>query len=164
VREIARAITLQVIVRAVFGVEEAGEREQVAATVRNMLDAYTRPLMLVPALRVGPGPGTRFRKARAAFDAAMRAQIEGYIAQGAMVMDPNAGRDIQNALSDMENAAKVAKQHGMKGHPLHDLQSKTDDLGSKINDDHAQGLVNDTTASTLSGELLNFSGAIGGSD
>jgi cytochrome P450 len=32
--------------------------------------------MLVPALRVGPGPGTRFRKARAAFDAAMRAQIE----------------------------------------------------------------------------------------
>ena len=36
--------------------------------------------------------------------------------------------------------------------------------GVAPNDDHAQGLVNDTTASTLSGELLNFSGAIGGSD
>jgi cytochrome P450 family 110 len=75
VQEVARAITLQVIVRAVFGVEEAGERERVAAAVRNMLAAYTPPLMLVPALRVGPGPWARFRKARAAFDAAMRAQI-----------------------------------------------------------------------------------------
>jgi cytochrome P450 len=75
VQEVARAVTLQVIVRAVFGVEEVREREQVAATVRNMLDAYTRLLMLLPALRVGPGPGTRFRKARVAFDAAMRAQI-----------------------------------------------------------------------------------------
>jgi cytochrome P450 len=75
VQEIAHAITLQVIVRAVFGVEEAGERERVAATVRDMLDAYTPLLSLVPALRVGPGPWARFRKARAAFDAAMRAQI-----------------------------------------------------------------------------------------
>jgi cytochrome P450 len=75
VQEVARAITLQVIVRAVFGVEEAGEREQVAATVRDMLDAYTPLLSLVPALRVGPGPWARFRKARAAFEAAMRAQI-----------------------------------------------------------------------------------------
>jgi cytochrome P450 len=75
VQEVARAITLQVIVRAVFGVEEAGERKRVAAAVRNMLDAYTPPLMLVPALRVGPGPWARFRKARTAFDAAMRAQI-----------------------------------------------------------------------------------------
>jgi cytochrome P450 len=73
VQEVARAITLQVIVRAVFGVEEEGERKRVAAYMRDMLDAYTPPLMLVPALRVGPGPWARFRKARAAFDAAMRA-------------------------------------------------------------------------------------------
>ncbi len=95
---------------------------------------------------------------------AIRAQIEGYIAQGAMVMDPNAGRDIQNSLSDMENAAQVAKQHNMKDHYLNDLQHKADSLGSKINDDHAQGLVNDTTASTLAGELQTFSGALGGND
>jgi cytochrome P450 len=75
VQEVARAITLQVIVRAVLGVEEAGERERVAAAVCDMLDAYTPPLLLVPALRVGPGPWARFCKARAAFDAAMRAQI-----------------------------------------------------------------------------------------
>ena len=95
---------------------------------------------------------------------AIRAQIDGYIAQGAVVMDPNAGRDLQNSLSDMENAAQVAKQHNMKGHSLNDLQRKTDDLGSKINSDQTRGLVNDTTASVLSGELQAFSGAIGGSD
>jgi cytochrome P450 len=75
VQEFARAIALQVMVRAVFGVEEVGERERVAAAVCDMLAAYTPPLLLMPALRVGPGPWARFRKARAAFDAAMRAQI-----------------------------------------------------------------------------------------
>lgn len=74
VQEVARAITLQVIVRAVLGIEEAGEREQVAAIMRDMLDSFT-PLLHVPALRVGPGPWARFRKARAASNAAMRAQI-----------------------------------------------------------------------------------------
>ncbi len=74
-QEVARAITLQVIVRAVFGVEEAGEREWVAAAVCDMLDAITPLLLLVPALRFGPGPWARFCTARAAFDAAMRAQI-----------------------------------------------------------------------------------------
>jgi eukaryotic-like serine/threonine-protein kinase len=104
------------------------------------------------------------KKDPVAYLEAMRAQIEGYIAQGAMVMDPNAGRDIQNSLSDMENAAQVAKQHGMKGHYLNDLQHKADSLGSKINNDQTQGLVNDTTASVLAGELLTFSGTTGGND
>ena len=94
----------------------------------------------------------------------MRAQIDGYIAQGPTVMDPNAGRDVQNALGDLENAAQLAKQHGMKGRYLHDLQTKTDDLGSRINDDQAQQLINDTTASELSGELQTFSDAVSGNN
>ena len=93
---------------------------------------------------------------------AMRAQIDGYIAQGAATMDPNTGRDLQNALADAENTAQQAKQHHMKGSTLHDLQSKLDDLGSKVNDDQSGGMLSEAVDSTLSGELQNFSDAIGG--
>ncbi len=77
-QELTRAITLQVIVRAVFGIE--GERERAASerAVLDMLAAYTPPLMLVPALRRslgGAGPWARFVRARAAFDALLREQI-----------------------------------------------------------------------------------------
>ncbi|WP_083795961.1 serine/threonine-protein kinase [Catenulispora acidiphila] len=93
----------------------------------------------------------------------MRGQIDGYIAQGPVVMDPNAGRDMQNALADMENAVTVAKQHDMKGRSLKDLQDKTDNLASRLNADHSGELVNDVTASVLAGEINAFSNALGGS-
>jgi hypothetical protein len=91
----------------------------------------------------------------------MRAQIDGFIAQGDGVMDANAGRDLQNALSDMENATRAAQQNGMKGKSLKNLTTKTDRLGSKINDYHSGGLISDPTASALSGELQTFSDALG---
>ena len=96
----------------------------------------------------------------------MRSQIDGFIAQGATVMDPNAGRDLQNSLTDLESSVQRAQQHGMKSFYLSDVQDKTDQLGSQVNDDQGQGLVNDTTASALSGELQNFSNALsnGGGD
>jgi hypothetical protein len=90
----------------------------------------------------------------------IRGQIDGYLAQGAAVLDPTAGRDLQNGLSDLESSVQVAKQHGMKGRYLRDVQDKADNLGSKINDEQTQGLVNDTTASALSGELQNFSDTV----
>jgi serine/threonine protein kinase len=91
----------------------------------------------------------------------LRGQIDGYIAQGAGTMDPNAGRDLQNSLTDLESAVQLAQQHGMKGRYLHDVQSKTDQVGSKVNDDQTQGLITDPVASALSGELQNFSDTVG---
>ena len=92
----------------------------------------------------------------------LRGQIDGFILLGESVMDPNAGRDLQNSLTDMESATQLAQQHGMKGGYLHDVQKKADRLGSKINDYQTQGLIGDTTASALAGELQTFSAAIGG--
>jgi hypothetical protein len=48
----------------------------------------------------------------------------------------------------------------MKDRYLRDVQNKTDDLGSKINDDQSQGLIDDVTASALSGEVQTFSDAM----
>ena len=90
----------------------------------------------------------------------LKAQIDGYIAQGDGVMDGNAGRDLQNSLTDMENAVQQAQQHGMKGRYLGDLQNKADKLGMKINDYQSRGLISDPTASALSGELQTFSDAV----
>jgi serine/threonine-protein kinase len=91
----------------------------------------------------------------------MRAQIDGYIAGGEAVMDTNTGRDLQNALSDLENSTQQAKQHGMKGPFVHEVQKKTDDLSSTIDDDQSNGLISDPTASALSKELQTFSDAVG---
>ena len=91
----------------------------------------------------------------------IRGQIDGFIAQGPTVLDPNGGRDLQNALADLESSVQQAQQHGMKGRFLHDVQNKADKLVAKINDDQVQGLIGDTTASALAGEVQTFSGATG---
>jgi serine/threonine-protein kinase len=92
----------------------------------------------------------------------LKAQINGFMVLGDSSLDPNAGRDLQNSLTDMESATQLAQQHDMKGSSLHDLQRKADKLGSKINNYQTQGLIADTAASALSGELQSFSDAVGG--
>ena len=77
-QELMQAITLQVIVRAVFGVEGDPQRAEMHRAIVAMLDAYSPPLMLVPALRrpiAGRGPWLRFVRARACFDALLRAEV-----------------------------------------------------------------------------------------
>ena len=96
-----------------------------------------------------------------AFLEGVRGQIDAYIAQGAATLDPNAGRDLQNSITDLESAVQLAQQHNMKGHYLHDAQNKADQVVSKVNDDQTQGLITDSVASVLSGELQNFSDALG---
>ncbi|WP_194913050.1 serine/threonine-protein kinase [Catenulispora rubra] len=98
-----------------------------------------------------------------AFLEGVRGQVDGYIAQGAATMDPNAGRDLQNSLTDLESAVQVAQQHNMKGHYLRDAQNKADQVVSRINDDQTQGLTTDPVASVLSGEVQNLSDALGNS-
>jgi cytochrome P450 len=62
-----RSITLDVILRAVLGVEGEPQSDRFREAVGAMLDAYTPPLLVVPALRrrLGPfGPWSRFARAR----------------------------------------------------------------------------------------------------
>jgi len=79
VQQLTQAITLQVIVRAIFGVEGAVRQRAVRDAVVALMDAYTAPLMLVPGLRrslAGRGPWARFERARVAFDALLRAELD----------------------------------------------------------------------------------------
>ena len=61
-----RRITLDVILRAVLGVEEEARAAVLRSAVSEMLNAYTGPLLVLPALRreVKVGPWDRFVRAR----------------------------------------------------------------------------------------------------
>ncbi|MET8872322.1 cytochrome P450 [Nocardia sp. NPDC004604] len=70
-RAAARAITLRVILEAVFGVDSQQRRAEYTAAVAEFLTAFSGPLMLVPALRhgvFGHAPWDRFRAARERLD------------------------------------------------------------------------------------------------
>ncbi|MGW4773900.1 cytochrome P450 [Nocardia sp. NPDC004278] len=70
-RAAARAITLRVILEAVFGVNSHQRRAEYTAAVAEFLTAFSGPLMLVPALRhgvFGHAPWDRFRAARERLD------------------------------------------------------------------------------------------------
>ncbi|WP_232542350.1 cytochrome P450 [Nocardia bovistercoris] len=77
-RTAARAITLRVILGALFGDDDPVRRDRYATAVAEFLDAFSGPLMLVPALRVGAfghAPWDRFRIARERLDDLIRADI-----------------------------------------------------------------------------------------
>lgn len=71
--EAAMGIALDVILRALFGAEDAAERERLAAAVRGFVHGFSHPLWLMTALFRLPappvGPWARFRKAKADLDA-----------------------------------------------------------------------------------------------
>ncbi|MEV5836596.1 cytochrome P450 [Nocardia sp. NPDC052112] len=70
-RAAARAITLRVILEAVFGVDSRERRAEYTAAVAKFLTAFSGPLMLVPALRhglFGRAPWDRFMAARERLD------------------------------------------------------------------------------------------------
>jgi len=62
-RERTQAITLEIIMRAVFGIEDAGRLEELGGRLARMLDLTTRnfPLLAMPALRAYVGPGSSWR-------------------------------------------------------------------------------------------------------
>jgi cytochrome P450 family 110 len=73
-----RAITLDVILQAVLGVDGERRRASFRLAVGAMLDAYTPPLLVVPALRRVPGPfgpWARFVRARDAAAALLADEI-----------------------------------------------------------------------------------------
>lgn len=77
-RAAARAITLRVILEAVFGLDSYERRGEYTAAVTEFLTAYSGPLMLVPALRhglFGRAPWDRFVVARERLDELIRTDI-----------------------------------------------------------------------------------------
>jgi cytochrome P450 len=72
------AISLDVIVRAVFGIDQAGKRERAASIVKQDVDAMAPSIMFLPFLRhelFGLGPWSRFARARQQFDALLFGEI-----------------------------------------------------------------------------------------
>ncbi|WP_405178905.1 cytochrome P450 [Nocardia sp. NBC_01377] len=77
-RAAARAVTLRVILGVVFGTDDAERHAHYTAAVSEFLDAYSGPLLLIPALRhgaFGATPWDRFRAARERVDRLIRADI-----------------------------------------------------------------------------------------
>ncbi|MGF6881920.1 cytochrome P450 [Nocardia sp. GAS34] len=109
-RAAARAITLQVILEAVLGIESPSRRAEYIDAVTQFLNAFGGPLMLVPALRrgvFGRSPWDRFTAARARLDALMSADIEtrratGIFGEDVLAMLLEARYDDGEAISDTD--------------------------------------------------------------
>ncbi|MFI6363082.1 cytochrome P450 [Nocardia sp. NPDC050630] len=89
-RAAARAITLRVILQAVFGVDSHQRRAEYTAAVAEFLTAYSGPLMLVPALRhglFGRAPWDRFVAARERLDELILTDIARRRAVGSVGAD-----------------------------------------------------------------------------
>ena len=62
-RDAAQTITLQIIVRAVFGIDDKERSRQFVHVVKSMMNNYIAPFMFFPVLRRAPfgfGPWKRF--------------------------------------------------------------------------------------------------------
>ncbi len=75
---VAQAITLDVVIRVVFGVTDSARRDRFAAVTSRLLDSGSAPLMLVPWLRRdigGRGPWARLVSARDELDRLLADEI-----------------------------------------------------------------------------------------
>ncbi len=78
VQSITTAVSLDVIVRAVFGIDQAGRRERAAAIVKRDVEAMVPSILFLPPLRhtfLGLGPWSRFTRARSDLDALLYGEI-----------------------------------------------------------------------------------------
>ena len=79
VNDAAQAITLDVVIRVVFGVTDRARRAEYARVIEELMRSGTAPLLLVPWLRreiAGRGPWARFVGFRAQLDGLLSEQIE----------------------------------------------------------------------------------------
>ena len=77
-RDAAQSITLQIIVQAVFGIDDRNRRDHYVTVVKAMMRDYVAPFMFFPALRRAPlglGPWQRFSARRVELDAMLSEQI-----------------------------------------------------------------------------------------
>jgi cytochrome P450 len=85
------AISLDVIVRAVFGIADEGRRDRAASIVKKDVEALVPSILFLPPLRhgfLGIGPWARFARARTDLDELLYAEI------GAKREPANRGEDI----------------------------------------------------------------------
>ncbi|WP_059021662.1 cytochrome P450 [Mycobacterium sp. M26] len=74
--QVAQAITLDVVIRVVFGVTDSARRERYAEVTSELLSSGSAPLMLVPLLRRGSrGPWARLVRARDELDRLLAEEI-----------------------------------------------------------------------------------------
>ncbi|MCW2687697.1 MAG: cytochrome [Mycobacterium sp.] len=86
VRDATQNITLRVIVRAIFGVEEKHRCDDYIRLIKAMMRSYVAPLMFIPALRRAPaglGPWRRFSRLRRALDTMLSEEIQSRRGDGA---------------------------------------------------------------------------------
>jgi cytochrome P450 len=91
VHETTAAISLDVIVRAVFGIDQAGARDRAAAIVREDVERMVPAILFLPPLRrrlLGLGPWAGFERSRRELDALLYREI------AARRADPRPGEDI----------------------------------------------------------------------
>ncbi len=77
-RDAAQSITLQIIVQAVFGIDDTARRGDYVRVVKTMMRNYVAPFMFFPALRRAPfglGPWKRFSDCRVELDTLLAEQI-----------------------------------------------------------------------------------------
>lgn len=91
---------------------------------------------------------------------AMRAQIDGFIAQGQDTIDPNTGRDLQNSLSDLENAITASRNNGGGARQQRAIRQKINAVEQKINDDLDNGQISQGAADQLTAELQNLANGL----
>jgi cytochrome P450 family 110 len=85
VRDAAQAITLDVVIRVLFGVTDPARRTEYARVIKELTRSSTAPLMLVPWLRreiAGRGPWAQLVGFRAQLDGLLSKQIEERRAMG----------------------------------------------------------------------------------
>jgi cytochrome P450 len=78
VHPVTTEISLDVIVRAVFGIDQPGARERAEAVVKDDIEALTPAILFVPALRralLGRGPWARFQRMRGRLDRLLYGEI-----------------------------------------------------------------------------------------
>ena len=77
-RDAAQTITLEIIIRAIFGVTDKKRSVEFVRVVKSMMGAYVAPFMFFPALRRAPGglgPWRRFTRRRRQLDDLLSEQI-----------------------------------------------------------------------------------------
>jgi cytochrome P450 len=77
-RDAAQSITLQIIVRAVFGIDDKERSMHFVRVVKSMMNNYIAPFMFFPMLRRAPfgvGPWRRFSERRVELDQLLSEQI-----------------------------------------------------------------------------------------
>jgi len=103
-RDAAQSITLQIIVQAVFGIDERNRRDHYVTVVKAMMREYVAPFMFFPALRRAPfglGPWRRFTARRVELDALLSEHISRRRHNGADGYD-----DVLSVLMSDDDGAK----------------------------------------------------------